>query len=137
MGPRPLVTLLACFALAACSGSEPPSGNPSPSTPAPSARVSSPSAPLTDLTYPLTGLPAPDRRAARRTSLAVKIDNVLGAWPQAGLNRADIVFDMQAEGGLTRLMAVYQSHPSDLVGPIRSARPGDARLLRLLNGGYF
>lgn len=92
---------------------------------------------ITHLTYPLTGLPAPNRAAVRRTSLAVKIDNVEGAWPQSGLNQADIVFDMQAEGGLTRLMAVYQSHPAKLVGPIRSARPGDARLLRLFNGGYF
>jgi hypothetical protein len=67
----------------------------------------------------------------------VKIDNVTGAWPQAGLNRADVVFDILVEGGLTRLMAIFQSHPAALVGPIRSARPVDARLLRLFRGGYF
>jgi hypothetical protein len=92
---------------------------------------------LRPVTLPLTGLPAPSDRAARRPSLAVKIDNVYGAWPQAGLNRADIVFDILVEGGLTRLMAVYQSHDAPLVGPIRSARPVDARLLRLFHGGYF
>lgn len=72
-----------------------------------------------------------------RPSLAVKIDNVSGAFPQAGLNQADIVFDILVEGGLTRLMAVYQSQQSDSIGPIRSARPVDAYLLRLFNGGYF
>jgi hypothetical protein len=87
--------------------------------------------------YPLTGLPAPSRAAASKPSLAVKIDNVSGAWPQAGVNSADIVFDILVEGGLTRLMAVYQSHPASLIGPIRSARPVDADLLRLFNGGYF
>jgi hypothetical protein len=87
--------------------------------------------------YPLTGQPAPSRSATEQPSLAVKIDNVSGAWPQAGLNSADIVFDILVEGGLTRLMAVYQSQPASLVGPIRSARPVDAYLLRLFGGGYF
>jgi Protein of unknown function (DUF3048) N-terminal domain/Protein of unknown function (DUF3048) C-terminal domain len=87
--------------------------------------------------YPLTGLRAPSKSAVRRPALAVKIDNVVGAWPQAGLNRADIVFDVLVEGGLTRLMAVYQSHGAGLVGPIRSARPVDAWLLRLLHARYF
>jgi hypothetical protein len=89
------------------------------------------------LLYPLTGLPASSAQAVRRPSLAVKIDNVDGAWPQAGLNRADIVFDILVEGGLTRLMAVYQSNSSPLVGPIRSARPVDAFLTRLLRGGFL
>jgi hypothetical protein len=87
--------------------------------------------------YPLTGQPAPSRAAAAKPSLAVKIDNVSGAWPQAGVNSADIVFDILVEGGLTRLMAVYQSQPAPLIGPIRSARPVDAYLLRLFHGGYF
>jgi hypothetical protein len=87
--------------------------------------------------YPLTGQPAPSRAAASKPSLAVKIDNVSGAWPQAGVNSADIVFDILVEGGLTRLMAVYQSQPAPLIGPIRSARPVDAYLLRLFHGGYF
>ncbi|MGH3471055.1 MAG: DUF3048 domain-containing protein [Nocardioidaceae bacterium] len=82
-------------------------------------------------------MPAPSSSATRRPSLAVKIDNVDGAWPQVGLNQADIVFDVLVEGGLTRLMAVYQSHGAPLVGPIRSARPVDAYLLRLFHGGYF
>jgi Protein of unknown function (DUF3048) N-terminal domain/Protein of unknown function (DUF3048) C-terminal domain len=90
-----------------------------------------------DPVYPLTGVPAPNAAAASNPSLAVKIDNVSGAFPQAGLNQADIVFDILVEGGLTRLMAVYQSHRSDVIGPIRSARPVDAYLLRLFNGGYF
>jgi hypothetical protein len=87
--------------------------------------------------YPLTGRAAPSRQAAANPSLAVKIDNVSGAWPQAGVNSADIVFDILVEGGLTRLMAVYQSHTASTIGPIRSARPVDADLLRLFGGGYF
>jgi hypothetical protein len=86
---------------------------------------------------PLTGLPPTTAAAATRPALAVKVDNVAGAWPQAGLNLADIVFDLPVEGGLTRLLAVFQSHDVPLVGPIRSARPVDADLLRLFGHSYF
>ncbi|HXR42012.1 MAG TPA: DUF3048 domain-containing protein, partial [Acidothermaceae bacterium] len=67
----------------------------------------------------------------------MKIDNVLGAWPQSGLNQADIVFDLPVEAGLTRLMAVFHSNDVPLIGPVRSARPVDADLLRLFGRAYF
>ena len=86
--------------------------------------------------FPLTGLPV-DRPDANRPSLAIKIDNIDDARPQSGLNFADVVFDTLVEGGQTRLFAVFHSHDADVVGPIRSARPVDADLLRALNGGLF
>jgi hypothetical protein len=111
------------------------------SAPAVSSQPASPSASVTSAagapTFALTGLPATTAAAAAKTSLAIKVDNVSGAWPQAGLNQADIVVDTPVEGGLTRLFAVYQSQGAPLVGPVRSARPVDGDLLRLLGGGYF
>jgi Protein of unknown function (DUF3048) N-terminal domain/Protein of unknown function (DUF3048) C-terminal domain len=86
---------------------------------------------------PLTGLPPTSPTAATRPALGVKIDNVEGAWPQAGLNQADIVFDLPVEGGLTRLLAIFHSQDVALFGPIRSARPVDADLLHLLGHAYF
>jgi hypothetical protein len=67
----------------------------------------------------------------------VKIDNISAALPQAGLDRADLVTEALVEGGLTRLMATFQSRDADVIGPIRSARPVDTDLLRELRGGYF
>jgi hypothetical protein len=86
--------------------------------------------------YPLTGLPVEGSNAGR-PSLAIKIDNIDDARPQSGLNFADVVYDTLVEGGQTRLFAVFHSHDADAVGPIRSARPVDADLLRALNGGLF
>ena len=63
----------------------------------------------------------------------MKIDNVAGSFPQAGLDQTDLVFDTLVEGGLTRLFAVYQSQDAQTLGPIRSARPVDASLLKLLS----
>lgn len=63
--------------------------------------------------------------------LAVKIDNVAPARPATGLNQAAVVYGIQVEGGLSRLMAVYDdNHPvPDKVGPVRSARETDVDLL--------
>lgn len=62
--------------------------------------------------------------------LAVKIDNVAPARPATNLDKADIVYAIQVEGGLSRLMAVYDGKnlPSTL-GPVRSARETDLKLL--------
>src|SRR6202007_1228135 len=62
--------------------------------------------------------------------LAVKIDNIIYARPQTGLQSADIIYVIPVEGGLTRFMAVYSSHFPPVVGPVRSARQSDLDLLR-------
>ncbi|MFT5200851.1 MAG: hypothetical protein ACI9C1_000216 [Candidatus Aldehydirespiratoraceae bacterium] len=72
-----------------------------------------------------------------RPALAVKIDNVPAARPQAGINQADIVFVEEVEGGLTRLAAVFHSEGAEAVGPVRSMRTGDFDLLAQLNGPLF
>ncbi|WP_308798853.1 DUF3048 domain-containing protein, partial [Streptomyces sp. UH6] len=62
--------------------------------------------------------------------LAVKVDNVAPARPQTGLAQADVVYAEQVEAGLSRLMALYATRLPPAVGPVRSARETDLRLLR-------
>ena len=50
------------------------------------------------------------------------IDNHSGAWPQAGLNQAYMVYEIIVEGGETRLMALFKGVDVDKIGPVRSAR---------------
>jgi len=61
--------------------------------------------------------------------LVVKIDDTVSARPQIGIDRADIVYIEQVEGGLTRLAAVFSSEIPTLIGPIRSARISDIEIL--------
>jgi hypothetical protein len=71
---------------------------------------------------PLSGLPTRPALAARRP-VAVVLDNYApDARPQAGLNRASVVFETLAEGGITRFMAIYLEADAPIVGPVRSAR---------------
>lgn len=79
--------------------------------------------------YPLTGLPAGSETETSRPVLMVKIDNHPRARPQVGLDKADLVFDLRAEG-ITRFAAVFQSQMPDPVGPVRSSRTSDFDLLR-------
>ena len=54
--------------------------------------------------------------------IAVMIDNHKGAWPQAGLNKTYLVYEIIVEGGETRLMALFKGQDIDVVGPVRSSR---------------
>lgn len=54
--------------------------------------------------------------------IAVMIDNVGDARPQAGLNEAYMVYEIIVEGQQTRLMALYKGVELDKIGPVRSSR---------------
>lgn len=53
---------------------------------------------------------------------AVMINNNHAAWPQCGVQDAYIVYEIIAEGGITRMMAVYKDQDTAKIGSIRSAR---------------
>ncbi|MGH3781751.1 MAG: DUF3048 domain-containing protein [Pseudonocardiaceae bacterium] len=74
---------------------------------------------------PFTGLPT-DLGAP---VLCVKIDNASVARPQSGLELADLVYVEPVEGGLSRLLSVFQSRVPPVVGPVRSSRASDVELL--------
>ncbi|MCR4425888.1 MAG: DUF3048 domain-containing protein [Firmicutes bacterium] len=58
-----------------------------------------------------------------REYYAVVIENSSAARPHRGLAGASIVYEMLAEGGITRFLALYSGHGDTPVGPIRSVRP--------------
>jgi uncharacterized coiled-coil protein SlyX len=72
-----------------------------------------------------------------RPVLAVKIDNVDRARPQAGINDADVVIEEMVEGNLTRLVALFHSRDPVLIGPVRSARTSDVLILSNQNRPLF
>jgi len=55
--------------------------------------------------------------------IAVMINNNHKAWPHAGLQEAYITYEIIAEGGITRLMALFKDQDTAKVGSVRSARP--------------
>jgi hypothetical protein len=79
---------------------------------------------------PLTDLNPPNGRVPARPALAVKIDNSPQARPQYGLAASDVVYEQPVEGGLTRLIAIFQCHDANRIEPIRSARIADPDIVR-------
>ena len=69
----------------------------------------------------LTGLPIYEGYENRRP-MAVVINNIFAALPQYGISYADVVYEVLAEGNITRLVAIFQSRMPDMVGPVRSTR---------------
>ncbi len=71
---------------------------------------------------PLTGLPC-DQDVSALRPVAVMLNNLKAALPQQGNSQADIIYEVLAEGGITRMLGVYQ-HPEKvgLIGSVRSAR---------------
>ena len=80
-------------------------------------------------TCPLCGLVPADPTFVQRRPVAVKIENDPAARPQSGLSNADVVYEEQCEGNVTRFMAIYLDRDTDTVGPVRSARPADIDLV--------
>jgi hypothetical protein len=66
----------------------------------------------------------------------VQIPNDELAWDQNGLQAAGIVFEYVAEGGITRLTAIYD-HAPDLIGPMRSSRFISLKIGRHYKGLLF
>ncbi len=92
---------------------------------------------LPSTTSALTGEPVDDAVLARPV-VAVKYDNVQGrSTPQVGIGAADVVYEIQVEGAVTRLLALFQSEDAAPVGPVRSARGSEVGLLEELNAPLF
>jgi Protein of unknown function (DUF3048) N-terminal domain/Protein of unknown function (DUF3048) C-terminal domain len=81
----------------------------------------------------INGLPGEPGTEARRV-IGIKIDNHPAARPQSGIQDADAVYEILVEGGLTRFIALFHQSDSDYVGPVRSGRPTDSKVMRALNG---
>lgn len=125
--------------VAACGGTA-SQASPAPSAAATARAATAPPTPAPTPTptpivrWPLNGLVSQDPAAVKRRPLNVRLPNDPAARPQQGLAKADVVFEMIVEGGITRYAAIYHSQNPAAVGPVRSYRFSDLHLTQLLKG---
>ncbi len=129
---RPLLAAVAAaLVLVSCSSPAEPDSAPQP-TPIPSPT------PTEQPTWPLTGLPASG--PVEGPVIVVKVDNTASAFPQLGLEAADLVVEEVVEGGVTRLAVMLQSQLVGLdadelvLGPVRSMRSSDVGVVKPTGG---
>lgn len=71
---------------------------------------------------PLTGEGCAEEIGKNRP-IAIMLNNLKKALPQLGVSQADIIYEAPAEGGITRMMGVFQSVDGvGEIGSVRSAR---------------
>ncbi|MBK8022141.1 MAG: DUF3048 domain-containing protein [Chloroflexi bacterium] len=81
---------------------------------------------------PLTGLPYPSDEARNRRNFIMKISNYPPVVrPQSGINAADVVWEYEVEGGVTRFAAIFRNNAPEHVGPVRSGRLMDVELVQM------
>jgi hypothetical protein len=123
-----LVSATVCLALlAGCGGSKKKEAASTSATPSPTLTTSASPTPTPTPTpkpvNPFTGF-SPSSNGV----VAVKIDDTANGRPPVNLDKADIVFVEQVEGGLTRLVAVFNT-VLPTVEAVRSVRTSDPELL--------
>ena len=113
------LTLALIFILGAFSGC---GGNKEEETTEPPKTTKAPKE--TVIRNPLTGEEGYSKKLLKNRPVFMVVENHPEARPQWGLTSSDIVWEMVAEGGITRMLLMYAdaSRIPEKVGPIRSAR---------------
>lgn len=115
-----MLVLSLCLAFAGCRNEEiPVSVDDDP--------VSSEEEVVVEPTYyvnPLTGEVNLDKETSEKRPFAIMVNNLSNAQSvQTGVGSADIVYETEVEGGVTRLLAVFQDTTKlEKIGTVRSAR---------------
>lgn len=121
--------LLVCLMLGACA---PAQQTPAVTTAVPTTQATVPETtpettppettePVVLYRHPLTGEPLDEPSTIR--PVAVAIGNSRGALPQYGISKADILYEIETEGGINRCLAIFTDLENvGTVGPVRSAR---------------
>lgn len=67
----------------------------------------------------------------------VSIDNNPSARPASGLTFAELVYEVPAEGGISRYLMFFYGHSAEKIGPVRSARPYMVDIAREWQGAFI
>ncbi len=60
--------------------------------------------------------------AGLRRPYAIMLNNIRIANPHSGISQASILYECLVEGGITRLMGIFEEFDTDRIGSVRSAR---------------
>lgn len=128
------------FPLAACSKDEPATDTmefvEQTTAPEVETETEEPAPSLPEYMNPLTGLATTPELAGKRP-IGVMFNNLREALPQIGLSNCDIIYEVLAEGGITRFEGLIHDYASlESLGSIRSSRPYYVNIARAHDAIY-
>lgn len=69
---------------------------------------------------------------------AITINNCQDALPQYGISQADVLYEIETEGGITRMLAIFTDLENlDSIGPVRSTRTFFNNLAAAYDAPFF
>jgi len=110
------VGVLSATAVGGCSDAKPNA--------APAPTTATTAVPIVAATNPLTGVGG----LPQGPVIAVKMDDTPGGRPSKGVDKADVIYIEEVEGGLSRMVAIFAS-AKPIVRAVRSIRSSDMELL--------
>lgn len=134
-----LISLILVLSMMLCACGSKPAETTAPPTTVPETTVPETTAPPETTVPPTTEAPEPTEPApvdinpltgealeevTDNRPFAIMINNLSKAVPQCGISQADVLYEIIAEGSVTRFMAIfYDLSDVDVIGPVRSVRP--------------
>ncbi len=115
----------------------PPPSTQAPATQAPATQPTTPPAtePVMQYQNPLNGEPMAQPYTGR--PVAIMLNNIISAMPMFGNSEADIVYEMIAEGGITRCLGIYSDVAGiPKIGSLRSSRKYYVEISQLYDAIY-
>ena len=107
---------------AAPTATETPTPTPTPKPTATPTATPTPTPEVVANINPFTGEPA-DPEFIQKRPFAFMINNISSAQPLVGVSKSDLMIELMDEGGITRMMGIFQDPSAvDVIGSIRSAR---------------
>ena len=86
--------------------------------------------------HPLTGELLKEEYAG--SIAAITINNCQDALPQYGISQADVLYEIETEGGITRMLAIFTDLENvESIGPVRSTRTFFNNLAAAYNAPFF
>ena len=133
---RMLALILAVSMLLCACGSKPAETTAPPETTVPETTVPETTAPPETTVPPTTEPTEPPpvdtnpltgealEEVTENRPYAIMINNTAKAVPQCGISQADILYEIIAEGSVTRFLAIFEDLSDvNVIGPVRSVRP--------------
>ena len=135
-----MFALILAVSLLLCACGSRPAETTAPPTTVPETTVPETTAPP-ETTVPPTTVPAPVdtnpltgeviESGVDNRPYAIMINNSPKAVPQCGIGQADVIYEIVAEGAVTRFLAIFHDLSDvDVIGPVRSVRAYFFRLAR-------
>ncbi len=138
-----LLSVIMCICLFGCGSETPPTADELESNDSTVSTDFDPNAHAPKIEYkvnPLTGVEELLEEEVSLRPVAVAINNIdVAQKVQTGLGAADVVFETEVEGGITRLLALFKAPDKDIakIGTVRSARVVFAELAASMNCVYI